>query len=141
VRKRGGSMKKISELNLPGDVRYSEDHEWARAEGDRVIVGISDYAQDRLGDITFVEMPDIGATFEAGEEFGTLESTKAVSEMLMPVSGEVLEVNTALEESPDRVNHDPYGEGWIVIIRPSELEDLESLMTRDAYMEMLKGLD
>jgi len=134
-------MKKISELDLPDDVRYSEDHEWTRAEGDKVKVGISDYAQDRLGDITFVEMPDVGDAFKAGEEFGTLESTKAVSEMLMPVSGEVIAVNTALEESPDLLNHDPYGEGWIMEIRPSEPEDLESLMTRDAYREMLRGLD
>ena len=134
-------MKKINELDFPGDVRYSEDHEWAKVEGDTVTVGISDYAQDRLGDLTFVEMPDIGDAFEAGEEFGTLESTKAVSEMLMPVSGEVIEVNMALEESPDLVNHDPYGDGWILKIRPSEPEDMESLMTRDAYMEMLKGLD
>ena len=134
-------MKKISELNLPDDVRYSEDHEWARTEGDKAKVGISDYAQDRLGDITFVEMPDVGDAFEAGEEFGTLESTKAVSEMLMPVSGEVIAVNTALEESPDLLNLGPYGEGWILEIRPSEPEDLESLMTRDAYREMLRGLD
>lgn len=134
-------MREIGELNLPDDVFYSEDHEWARSEGGIVRVGISDYAQDRLGDITFVELPEVGDTFEAGDEFGTLESTKAVSEMLMPVGGEIVGVNAALEESPDLLNHDPYGEGWIITINPSNPEELESLMMRDAYMEMLEGMD
>ena len=134
-------MKDLSELHLPDDVRYSDDHEWAGIEGKRIRVGISDYAQDQLGDITFVELPEVGDTFEKGEEFGTLESTKAVSEMLMPVSGEVIEINTALEESPELINRDPYGDGWILKIMPNEREDMESLMTRDAYLEMLRGLD
>ena len=134
-------MKEIDELNLPNDVLYSEDHEWARSEGKIIRVGISDYAQDRLGDITFVELPAAGDTFDAGDEFGTLESTKAVSEMLIPVSGKIIEVNTALEESPELLNHDPYSEGWIIAVKPSDPKELESLMTRDAYVEMLKGID
>lgn len=134
-------MKEISELDLPDDIFYSEDHEWARSEGEIVRVGISDYAQDQLGDITFVELPEVGDTLESGDEFGTLESTKAVSEMLMPVGGEIVAVNTALEESPEQVNHDPYGEGWIVEIKPSDPGELSSLMTKAAYREMLEGLD
>lgn len=134
-------MKEISELNLPDGVRYSEDHEWIRLEGDLVKIGISDYAQDQLGDITFVEVPEVGDVFEHDEEFGTLESTKAVSEMLLPISGEVVNVNTALEESPGLVNQDPYGEGWVIVIKPDDPADMEAMMTRDQYLEMLKGLD
>ena len=134
-------MKEINELNLPDDVRYSDDHEWARLGRETVIVGISDYAQDRLGDITFVEVPEVGDSLEAGEEFGSVESTKAVSEMLMPVSGSIIAVNTALEESPELVNHDPYGDGWIIEIKPRDPAEMDSLMTRDAYMKMLGGLD
>jgi glycine cleavage system H protein len=134
-------MKEINELDLPDDVLYSEDHEWARLEGEIVRVGISDYAQDRLGDITFIEVPEVGDNLDLGEEFGTLESTKAVSEMLMPVGGEILAVNTALEESPDLLNHEPYGAGWILEVKPSDPDELEALMDREAYAEMLKGMD
>ena len=134
-------MKEISELDLPDDVSYSEDHEWARPEGEKVRFGISDYAQDQLGDITFVEMPKVGDTFAQGEEFGAVESTKAVSELFMPVAGEILAVNEALEESPGLVNHDPYGEGWIVEAKPHNPAELDSLMTKEAYLEMLKGMD
>jgi len=134
-------MKEISELNLPEDVRYSQDHEWARREGETVKVGISDYAQDQLGDITFVEAPEVGDTFERDEEFGTLESTKAVSETLMPIAGEVVAVNTALEESPDLVNQSPYGDGWIIEVKPKDPADLDAMMNRDEYIEMLKGIE
>ena len=134
-------MKEIGELNLPEDLFYSDDHEWVRSEGDKVRIGISDYAQDRLGDITFVEVPEVGAIFERGKEFGTVESTKAVSEMLMPVGGEVLAVNEALEESPDLLNLDSYGDGWIIEVKPGNPAELESLMTKDAYVNMLEGMD
>lgn len=134
-------MKEPSELNLPDDRGYTDDHEWARHEGDVVRVGISDYAQDQLGDITFVEMPDVGETFEQGEEFGNVESTKAVSEMLMPVGGEIVAVNKALEESPELLNQAPYGDGWIIKIKPENPADLNSLMTRDEYLKMLEGMD
>ncbi len=134
-------MKEIDELNLPDDVRYAEDHEWIRYEGDKVRIGISDYAQDQLGDIVFVELPQSGDTFEKGEEFGTVESVKAVSELYMPIGGEILSVNTALEESPDLVNQSPYNDGWMIEVKPSDSAELEALITRDAYLEMLKGLE
>jgi len=134
-------MKEIDELNLPDDVRYAEDHEWIRSEGDKVRIGINDYAQDQLGDIVFVELPQSGDTFEKGEEFGTVESVKAVSELYMPIGGEILSVNTALEESPDLVNQSPYNDGWMIMVKPSDSAELEALITRDAYLEMLKGLE
>ena len=132
-------MKEISELNLPDDVRYAEDHEWARPEGDNVRIGINDYAQDQLGDIVFVEMPQVGDTFDKGEEFGTVESVKAVSELYMPVGGEIIAINSVLEESPELLNKDPYNNGWIIEVRPDDPAGLNALMTRDAYLEMLKG--
>ncbi len=131
-------MKEINELNLPEDVRYTDDHEWAKVSGDVVRVGISDYAQDQLGDIVFVELPDVGETFEAGDEFGTLESVKAVSELYIPVGGEITAVNTELEDTPELVNQDPYS-GWIIEVRPDDSNDLESLLDRAAYLEILKG--
>ncbi len=131
-------MKEINELNLPEDVRYTDDHEWAKVSGDVVRVGISDYAQDQLGDIVFVELPDVGETFEAGDEFGTLESVKAVSELYIPVSGEVTAVNTELEDTPELLNQDPYS-GWIIEVRPDNSTELESLLDRAAYLEILKG--
>lgn len=134
-------MKEIDELNLPDDVRYAEDHEWIRSEGDKVRIGISDYAQDQLGDIVFVELPQSGDTFEKGEEFGTVESVKAVSELYIPIGGEILSVNTALEESPDLVNQSPYNDGWMIEVKPGNSAELEALITRDAYLEMLKGLE
>ena len=130
-------MKEIAELKLPDDALYSDDHEWARREGETVRVGISDYAQDRLGDITFVEMPAMGATFQRNEEFGTVESTKAVSELLMPVGGEIVAVNEALEESSDLLNQDPYGDGWIIEVKPHDLSELDLLMTKEDYVKTL----
>ncbi|MFO7751344.1 MAG: glycine cleavage system protein GcvH [Desulfobacteraceae bacterium] len=132
-------MKEISELNLPEDLKYSDDHEWARAEGETVTIGINDYAQDQLGEIVFVELPEVGDTFEKGKEFGTVESVKAVSDMLMPVSGEVVQVNQSLEDAPESVNNSPYGEGWIVKVKASDLSELDNLMDKAAYLEMLKG--
>ena len=132
-------MKELSELNLPQDVRYAESHEWARLEGDNVRVGITDYAQDQLGDIVFVELPEIGDSFEKGEEFGTVESVKAVSELYSPFSGEIVAVNTALEDSPDRVNHSPYTGGWMIEVKPDDLSEMDGLLTNDAYLETLKG--
>ena len=134
-------MKEISELHLPDDVRYTEDHEWARPGGDNVRVGIDDYAQDQLGDIVFVELPQVGDTFKKGEEFGTVESVKAVAELYMPVGGEVLRVNTGLETSPELVNTEPYGEGWMIEVKPTDPNEFGSLMTRDLYVERLKRGD
>jgi glycine cleavage system H protein len=134
-------MKQMSEFKLPDDVRYSEDHEWVRLEGDAIRVGISDYAQDQLGDITFVGMPNIADTFDRKQEFGTVESTKAVSELFMPLGGKVLEVNEALEESPGLVNEDPYGRGWLILVKPNNPDEFNSLMTKGDYAKRLKGAE
>ncbi|PIE63343.1 MAG: glycine cleavage system protein H [Desulfobacter postgatei] len=132
-------MKAIEELNFPSDLKYTDDHEWAKVEGDLVSVGISDYAQDQLGEIVFVEVPEIGDTFEQADEFGSVESVKAVSEIFLPISGEVVAVNTTLEDEPELVNTDCYNKGWIVKIKPQDLSELDSLKDRAAYLEMLKG--
>lgn len=132
-------MKELNELNFPDDVHYAESHEWARSEDDRIKVGISDYAQDQLGDIVFVELPEKGGTFGKGEAFGTVESVKAVSELYMPVGGEVMAVNSALEESPEKVNNAPYGDGWMIEIKAENPSELDALLTSAAYLETLKG--
>lgn len=131
-------MKEIDELKIPDDVRYSNDHEWAKISGGNVRIGVNDYAQDQMGDIVFVEMPEIGDTFAAGDEFGTLESVKAVSELYAPVGGEVVAVNEALADSPELMNQDPYG-CWIIEIKPENIEDMQKLLDHDAYLELLKG--
>jgi glycine cleavage system H protein len=113
-------------LNIPEDLQYTESHEWVRIEGDTATIGITDHAQDELGDVVFVELPDEGATFDAGESFGTVESVKAVSDLYTPVGGEVVEVNSALEDAPENINEDPYGEGWIVKLRTTDRADLLS---------------
>lgn len=130
-------MKEINELVLPDDLKYAKDHEWIRQEGDKVKTGISDYAQDQLGDITFVEMPEVGDVFGRGEECGTLESTKAVSELYMPVGGEITAVNGELEDNPGLINSSPYGEGWILEIKPESAEEMDGLLDKAAYLDML----
>ena len=132
-------MKDISELNFPDDIRYAESHEWARAEGETVKVGITDYAQDQLGDIVFVELPEVGENFDKGAEFGTVESVKAVSELYMPIGGEIMAVNSALEDAPERVNDTPYAEGWMLEVKPQNASELDSLMDKQAYLASLKG--
>ena len=132
-------MKEISELNLPDDLRYAENHEWARSEGGNIRVGIDDYAQDQLGDIVYVDLPQVGDTFSKGEEFGSVESVKAVSELYLPVGGEVIEINAKLEDSPELVNGSPYDDGWMVLVKPDNPAELDALMDKDAYLEMLKG--
>jgi glycine cleavage system H protein len=132
-------MKELNELNFPAEVRYAESHEWARSEGDRVKVGISDYAQDQLGDIVFVELPEVGDTLGKGEEFGTVESVKAVSELYMPVAGEVVAANASLEDAPEKVNNTPYGDGWMIEIKAENPSELDDLMDNDAYLGTLKG--
>lgn len=133
--------KEISELVLPDDVRYTHDHEWAKQEDDNVKVGITDYAQDQLGDIVFVELPEVGQSFDKGEEFGTLESVKAVSELYMPISGEIVAINEALADEPELVNKEPYQGGWMIAIRPGDASEFESLKNKGAYLEMLKGTE
>jgi len=132
-------MKEIDELNLPDDLRYATDHEWTKLEGDKVKIGIDDYAQDQLGDIVFVELPEVGATLSKGEEFGTVESVKAVSELFMPIGGEILAINAALEDTPEHVNNNPYNEGWMIEVKPSDVSEMDALMDKDAYLKLLKG--
>jgi glycine cleavage system H protein len=132
-------MKEINDLKLPEDVKYSKDHEWARSEGDTVTIGINDYAQDQLGEIVFVELPAVGDTFSVEDEFGSVESVKAVSEMYMPISGEIVAVNENLEDAPELVNEDCYQGGWIIKVKPSDPGELDALMDKAAYLEMLKG--
>jgi glycine cleavage system H protein len=131
-------MKELDELNLPDNIRYAEDHEWALLTGDTVRIGVSDYAQDQLGDIVYVETPQVGAALAKGEEFGSLESVKAVSELYMPMSGELVAVNEALADAPEAINEDPYG-SWIIEIRPADRDEYEGLMTSEGYLAMLKG--
>jgi len=134
-------MKELEELVIPQDLRYTKDHEWARAEGDLVTCGVTDYAQDQLGDIVFVELPEVGEELAEGGQFGTVESVKAVAELYSPIGGEVAEVNGALEESPQLVNQDPYGQGWMIKVRPKEPNELDKLMDAQQYKDMLKGLE
>ena len=123
-------------MSVPNDLRYRRSHEWARAEGDTVVMGISHYAQDQLGEVVYVELPEVGTGVAAGEELGTLESVKAVSEFLAPVGGEVTEVNERLEDNPNLVNEDPYGEGWLVKISGSV--EGEDFLDAGAYQEFLE---
>lgn len=132
------NVKEINELILPNDLFYTEAHEWAKTEKNSVKIGITDYAQDQLGDIVFVELPQVGDTFEKGSVFGSLESVKAVSEIYMPVSGKVTAINTALADSPELVNQDPYA-AWIIEISPTDLSETDTLMKKDAYLKQLKG--
>lgn len=131
--------KEISELNLPADVKYAKDHEYARLEGEMIKIGLDDYAQDQLGDIVFVEMPDVGDTFKKGEVFATVESVKAVSECYMPIGGEIVAVNEGLEDEPELVNSDPYGKGWMVEVKPDDVAEMDTLMTNEACLASLKG--
>ncbi len=131
-------MKEIHELVLPEDLRYSRSHEWAKVDGDKVRVGISDYAQSQLGDIVFVELPEVGERLEKGQEFGTVESVKAVAEVYLPVGGEVAAVNEALADAPELVNRDPYGQGWMLELIPGDPSEADALLDRGAYLQNLK---
>lgn len=133
-------MKDIDELNIPENKRYSDDHEWAGYTGDTIRVGISDYAQDQLGDIVFVELPQVGERFEKAQQFGVVESVKSVSDMLMPLSGEIARINTELEINPALVNESPYENGWMIEVKPDSNDDMENLMDADTYIKMLKGI-
>ena len=120
-------------MNFPDNIRYTSEHEWIRVEGDEAFVGITDYAQSELGEIVFVDVPTLGETVGQGEVFGSIEAVKTVSDLNMPVTGEVLEVNGALDAQPELVNNDPYGEGWIIRISVKDAAELESLMDAKAY--------
>lgn len=131
-------MKEISELILPEDLFYSKEHEWVRREGDTVKVGISDYAQGQLGDIVFVELPSEGDSFERGAEFGTLESVKAVSEVYLPIGGEVVAINDELEDEPELINEDPY-DAWLVEVRLADISELDDLLDKATYLQLLEA--
>ena len=126
-------------MNVPDDLRYTSDHEWARLEDSGIRVGITDYAQDALGDVVFVQLPQVGTAVESGGAFSEVESTNSVSEVYAPVAGEVVEVNTSLADSPQLLNEDPYGEGWICVIAPSDSSGFETLLEADAYRRLLEG--
>ena len=125
--------------NIPEDLHYSKDHEWVRVEGDNGTVGITDHAQDSLGDVVYVELPRVGDAFKAHEAFGNVESVKAVSELFSPVSGEVVEVNDALQDEPEKVNSDPYGDGWMIRLRLSERGEVDGLLTAAEYEDYTKA--
>jgi glycine cleavage system H protein len=124
---------------VPENLRYSQDHEWVAVDGDTIRVGITDYAQDALGDVVFIELPEVGAEVTAGVSFGEVESTKSVSDLYAPVSGEIIEVNADLADSPERLNEDPYGEGWICVIRASDPDQLAELLDAEAYNSLTEG--
>jgi glycine cleavage system H protein len=126
-------------MDIPSDLRYSNDHEWARVEEGRVRIGITDYAQDALGDVVFVELPEVGAKVERGASFSEVESTKSVSEIYAPVSGTIAEINAELADSPERLNDDPYGEGWICIIEPTDPTQLDQLLDAEGYRALIEG--
>jgi glycine cleavage system H protein len=132
-------MKDLSELKFPDDLRYVESHEWIRSEGGRARIGITDYAQDQLGDIVYVELPAVGKSFAKGAAFGSVESVKAVSELYMPLAGKVVDINSALENSPEVVNSSPYDQGWMIIVEPSDPGDIQELLTSQLYRDKLKG--
>ena len=124
-------------MNFPTNVKYTNEHEWVRIEGDEAYVGITDYAQSQLGDIIFVDIPTEGETLEKGETFGSIEVVKTVSDLFLPIGGKIMEVNPALEENPELVNKDPYGEGWIVKIKPTDASEADDLLDAEAYKQLI----
>ena len=126
-------------MNFPQNVKYTNEHEWIRLEGDVAYVGITDYAQEQLGDIVFVDSPTEGETLEAGEVFGTIEVVKTISDLVLPVAGEVVEQNPALEENPELVNKDPYGEGWLIKMKPANAADLDNLLDAEGYKAVVNA--
>ena len=122
-------------MSVPEELQYTKSHEWIRTEGDTATIGITDHAQDELGDVVFVELPEVGTTFDAGDSFGTVESVKAVSDLYTPVGGEVVEVNETLNDQPEKINEDPYGEGWIVKLSASGEGDLLSASDYEQFLE------
>lgn len=126
-------------MNVPADLKYTSDHEWVRVEGEVATVGVTDFAQGELGDVVFVEIETEGETLDKGETFGTVEAVKTVSDLFMPVGGEVAEINEGLADDPELVNKDPYGEGWMIKIKVADVAELEELMSADDYKKMLEA--
>ncbi len=128
----------MSDYDLPDSLRYSIEDEWTRSDGKRVTIGVSDYAQQQLGDIVFVELPEVGRSFDKGDPFGVIESVKAVSDLFAPIGGEVVEVNQALTETPESVNEDCYGDGWMIVVEPSDPKEIDALLDRAGYAQHIK---
>lgn len=126
-------------MNVPQELKYTKDHEWIKVEGDTVTVGITDFAQGELGDIVYVEVDTLDETLEKEEVFGTVEAVKTVSDLFLPVSGEIIEFNESLEDEPEKVNNDPYGEGWMVKIKLTNTEELDDLLSAEEYKEIIGG--
>lgn len=124
-------------MNVPSNLKYTKDHEWVKINGDIVTVGITDFAQGELGDIVYVEVESLDETLEADAVFGTVEAVKTVSDLFLPVAGEIIEFNESLEEEPEKVNDDPYGDGWVIKIKVADISDLESLLNADAYKAII----
>jgi glycine cleavage system H protein len=125
--------------NVPEDLHYSKDHEWVRVEGDQAIIGITDYAQNSLGDVVYVELPKIGDEFAANESFGSVESVKAVSEVFTPIAGKVVKINESLADEPEKVNSDPYGTGWMVYFKMANAGEVDSMLTAAEYEDFTKA--
>ena len=126
-------------MNIPDNIKYTKDHEWLKIEGNEAIIGITDFAQNELGDIVFIEVETEGETLEKEEAFGTIEAVKTVSDMFMPVSGEVIEFNPELEDKPELINQDPYGEGWIIKINITNTDEIDDLLSAGEYKEIIEG--
>ncbi|MEZ5178533.1 MAG: glycine cleavage system protein GcvH [Acidimicrobiales bacterium] len=126
-------------MNVPDELRYSSDHEWVRVDGNTARIGITDYAQDALGDVVYVQIPEVGAAVAAGAGISEVESTKSVSDIYAPVAGTIVEVNTDLEAGPERINSDPYGDGWICSIEVTDPATLDALLDADAYRKLIEG--
>jgi glycine cleavage system H protein len=124
-------------MNIPSQLKYTKDHEWVKIEGDIITVGITDFAQGELGDIVYVEVETVDETLEAEEIFGTVEAVKTVSDLFLPVSGEIIEFNSSLEDEPEKVNSDPYGDGWMIKVKCSDVSQLDSLLSADDYKALI----
>jgi glycine cleavage system H protein len=131
-------MTKDKKMNIPKELKYTKDHEWVRIDGDIATIGVTDFAQEELGDIVFVEIESVDETLDTEEVFGSVEAVKTVSDLFMPLAGQVLEFNEALESDPELVNNDPYGEGWMIKIKISDVSELENLLTDEAYSNLIQ---
>ena len=131
-------MTKFKKMNIPKELKYTKDHEWVRIDGDIATIGVTDFAQGELGDIVFVEIESVEETLETEEVFGSVEAVKTVSDLFMPIAGEVLEFNEALESDPELVNTDPYGEGWMIKVKISDMAEVENLLSDEAYSNLIQ---
>jgi glycine cleavage system H protein len=131
----------VADYEIPEELRYTQDDEWVRREGDEIVIGVTDFAQSQLGDVVFVELPEVGSSTEAGAAFGTIESVKAVSDLFAPITGEVTSVNESLEERPETVNEACYGDGWLIRLRPRDEGELDALLDAEAYRRSVAERD